>query len=377
MQYENLITELMFIDRACNLRCQYCTAPLKKTPVKNGVFTLEETGKDVIELDASPEKTLGKRMREHKSRALEIVPTPVLSLIGGELTLINGIADYIQEAAKDYELVILTTNGSRLSKALIEELSQCKNLLLYFSLDGFNYEMNSYRVASENQSRQLLNSLSMCMDMGVKVECEMVLHDRNIEHIREYAEYLLVYAQKGCYVKLMPFPVRWTQGKYSPLGSDMSQLYHLYEEYETYQEVLPPKAYLANLIQVLKNGKRVCKCFAPYFVNGIDNRGRIKSCPCVPVIHTSIQEETQKAKDTLKTVRQEYKERKVVSGFCNTCYEGAWEMLNAYFYGDIKKEELGKMRIGQSKGVIDVLEQIKETVSDDYFFNQKEYIGNC
>ena len=336
MQYENLITELMFVDRACNFCCQYCTAPLRKIPVKNGVFTLEETGKNIIELDASPEKTLGRRMREHKSRALEIVPTPVLSLIGGELTLINGIADYIKEVAKDYELVILTTNGSMLNNAFIEELCRCENLLLYFSLDGFNYEMNSYRVVNENQNLQLLNNLSMCMDMGVKVECEMVLHDRNIEHIREYAEYLLVYAQKGCYIKLMPFPVRWTQGKYSPSGRDMSQLHQLYEEYETYQEVLPPKAYLANLIQVLKNRKRVCKCFAPYFVNGIDNRGRIKSCPCVPVIHTSIQEETQKAKDALKAARQEYKERRAVSGFCNSCYEGAWEMLNSYLYGDIK-----------------------------------------
>ena len=35
------------------------------------------------------------------------------------------------------------------------------------------------------------------------------------------------------------------------------------------------------------------------------------------------------------------------------------------------------MRLGQSRGVIDVLEQIKETVSDDYFFDQKKYIGNC
>jgi len=373
MQYENLIMELMFIDRTCNFRCQYCTAPLKKTHMKNGIFTIEEMGGEVIELDASPEKPLGKRMREHKNRALEIVPTPVLSLIGGELTLVNDITDYIQEVAKDYELVILTTNGSRLNETFIKELSKCKNLLLYFSLDGFNYEMNSYRVTNESQSKQLLDNLSMCIDLGVKVECEMVLHDRNLRYIREYAEYLLMYAKKGGYVKLMPFPVRWTQGKYSPMESDMSQLYQMYKEYETYQEVLPPKAYLTNLISILEKGKRVYKCLAPYFVNGIDNRGRIKSCPCVPVIHASIQEETQNIKHSLEAAKQEYKERKVVSGFCNTCYEGAWEMLSAYLYGDIKKEELEKMRIGQSKGVIHMLEQLKEKVLDDCFWNQKKY----
>lgn len=373
MQYENLITELMFIDLACNFRCQYCTAPLKRIPVQNGVFTLEETGGEVIELTAAKDKKLGIRMREHCKRALEIVPTPILSLIGGELTLIHGLADYIQEVSPNYELIILTTNGSRLDKKLIEELSKCKKLLLYFSLDGFNYEMNSYRVQNEKISNQLLESLTNCMEMGIKVECEMVLHDRNIEHIKEYADYLLGFSQKGYYVKLIPFPVRWTQGKYSPLECDFGQFSQLYDEYEVYQDVLPPKAYLTNLIHVLENGKRASKCYAPYFVNGIDNRGRIKSCPCVPLIHSSISQETKKAREELEEAREEYKERKVISGFCNTCYEGAWEMLNAYLQGAISKEELRRMQIGRTQGVIEVLDRIKERVSKDTFYSKNEY----
>ena len=69
----------------------------------------------------------------------------------------------------------------------------------------------------------------------------MVLHDRNIEHIKEYADYLFQYSKEGYYIKLMPFPVRWTQGKYSPYQSKLSQLYQLFDEYENYQDVLPPK----------------------------------------------------------------------------------------------------------------------------------------
>lgn len=370
MQYENLISELMFIDRACNFHCKYCTAPLKPIPHQDGVFTLEDTNGEIIELDAAIDKKLGIRMREHCKKALEIVPTPILSLIGGELTLINGLADYIEEISPNYELIILTTNGSRLDHNLIERLSTCNKLLLYLSLDGFTYEMNSYRVTGEKMIDKILESLKYCLELGIKVEVEMVLHDRNINHIKEYADYLIDYSKQGCYIKLMPFPVRWTKGKYSPLESDLGQLYQLYDEYETYQDVLPPKAYLTNLIDVLKNGHRTTRCYAPYFVNGIDDRGRIKSCPCIPVIHSTISAETEKARADLEAAKADYQKREVNSGFCHTCYEGAWEMLNAYLQGTISKSELQSMQIGRTPGVFEVLDQIKMRVSEESVFQK-------
>jgi len=369
MQYKNLITELMFVDNACNFRCEYCTAPLKPIPVKNGVFTLAESAGEVIELDASKDKKLGIRMREHCKRVLEIVPSPILSLIGGELTLIQGLTDYLIEISSSYELIILTTNGSLLDKATIEALSKCKNLLLYISLDGFQYDMNSYRVPSEKLSNQLLESLEYCLEKEIKVEVQMVLHDRNIELIKAYADYLLQYSKKGYYIKLIPFPVRWTQGKYSPLLRDLSKLRQLYEEHEYYQDILPPKAYMTNLLGILETGHRTTRCYVPYFVNGIDNRGKIKSCPCIPVISSTIHEETEKARASIEKAKEEYKDRKVNSGFCHTCYEGGWEILNAYLQGTINKNELQRMQIGKTPSVLEVLEQIKERVYKDSFYN--------
>lgn len=369
MQYKNIITELMFIDTACNFRCKYCTAPLKPIPVHNGIFTLAETSGEVIELDASKDKKLGTRMREHYKRALEVVPSPVVSLIGGELTLINGLTDYLMEISPSYELIILTTNGSLLDKPTIEALSKCKNLLLYMSLDGFTYDMNSYRVPSEKLSDQLLESLKYCLEMEIKVEVQMVLHDRNIELIKDYADYLLQYSKKGHYVKLIPFPVRWTQGKYSPRQSNLSELRKLYEEHEYYQDLLPPKAYMTNLLGSLETGRRTTRCYVPYFVNGIDNRGRVTGCPCVPIISSTIYEETEKARADIERAREEYKDRKVNTGFCNTCYEGGWEIINAYLQGTISKEELKRMQIGRIPSVIEVLDQIQVRVSKDSYYN--------
>lgn len=369
MQYKNLVTELMFVDRACNFRCKYCTAPLKPIPVQNGVYTLAEYGGEIIELDAAKDKKLGIRMRAHYSRALEITPTPILSVIGGELTLIRGLAEFLVEISHSYELIILTTNGSRLDKSIIEILSKCKNLLLYLSLDGYKYDMNSYRVPNEKISNQILESLEYCLKMGIKVEVQTVLHDRNIEQIKEFADYLLKYSKLGHYIKLVPFPVRWTQGKYSPLQSDLSELRKLYEEHEYYQDILPPKAYIANLLGILETGKRTTRCLAPYFVNGIDDRGRLKSCPCVPIINSSIHEKTEKVRDDIEKAKEVYKDREVYSGFCHTCFEGAWEMLNAYLQGTISKSELQRMQIGKTPNVIGVLDQIKERVSKDRFFN--------
>lgn len=83
--------------------------------------------------------------------------------------------------------------------------------MLYFSIDGYNYEMNSYRVSNEKMSNRILDNLRCCLENGIKVEVQMVLHDRNIEHIKEYADYLFQYSKEGYYIKLIPFPVRWTQ----------------------------------------------------------------------------------------------------------------------------------------------------------------------
>ena len=363
MKYETLITELLFVERACNFHCQYCTAPLKQITSRNGVLTLEERNGEVIELDAGKDKRLGIKMREHCKKALEIFPSPILSLIGGELTLIRGLTDYIEEISSNYELVILTTNGSLLDKKMIEELSKCKKLLLYFSIDGYNYEMNSYRVSNEKMSNRILDNLRCCLENGIKVEVQMVLHDRNIEHIKEYADYLFQYSKEGYYIKLMPFPVRWTQGKYSPYQSKLSQLYQLFDEYENYQDVLPPKAYLAYLLEALENKHRTTSCYAPYYINGIDSRGRIKGCTCMPIIYSDIFADTKKARLDIEESKEAYKLRKINSGFCNTCYEGSWAMLNAYLRGDITKYELQRMQIGRTEGVIEVLDQIK----DHYF----------
>ncbi|GLC81973.1 radical SAM protein [Lacrimispora brassicae] len=368
MRYHNLIAELMFIDDACNLRCQYCTAPLKPIPTHNGIHTLEEYGGNIIELDASAQAQLGIKMRRHVNKALEIGPTPILSVIGGELTLIHGISDFIQEVSPQYDLIILTTNGVCLDRAMIDSLSQCKNLLLYFSLDGYTFEMNSYRVTTKRMSDQLLKNLQYCLERGIKVEVQSVLHDRNIEQICGFAEYLLPYAEAGHYLKLVPFPVRWTKGEYKPADCQLLAVEDLLANFDKYRKILPPQSYLSGLAQFLKNGRRPNRCYVPYIVYGIDHRGRVKSCPCIPAIVSSINKEPDIVRADIAKEKVLYSGRTVNSGFCHTCFEGGWEILNGYLQGSIGKNELQGMAIGQVTNVFDVLGEIQRTmITDDVF----------
>ena len=83
----------------------------------------------------------------------------------------------------------------------------------------------------------------------------------------------------------------------------------------------------------------------------------------MPIIYSDIFADTKKARLDIEESKEAYKLRKINSGFCNTCYEGSWEMLNAYLRGDITKYELQRMQIGRTEGVIEVLDQIK----DHYF----------
>mgnify|MGYP000849301849 CR=1 FL=1 len=366
MGYHKLITELMFLDQVCNFRCDYCSAPLKPISVQNGVRTLVNGGKTVL-LDASDGTQLGKKMRGHLEKARELEPTPILHLIGGELTLVHGITDFILEASEQYELIMLTTNGLLLDEQTIAQLSACKNLLLLFSLDGHTFDMNSYRIKSPQMNSRLVNNLETCIKYGIRVEVQTVLHDRNIKKIKEFADYLLPFALLGHYVKITPFPVRWTQGRIVLHNCDYTALSDMLEHYEHYQNVLPPQKYLSNLLDFLERGTRTTRCYVPYFVFGVDDRGRIKNCPCIPSICSSIDLSCDAVQRDIIKERESYQTKRVCSGLCNTCFEG-WEIYNAYLQKTINKSELGQVAVGRLESCVGVLDDIRENIiyNDNY-----------
>jgi MoaA/NifB/PqqE/SkfB family radical SAM enzyme len=315
----------------------------------------------LIVLDATGGAKLGKKMRDHLEKVYEIEATPILHLIGGELTLLHGISDFILEASSQYELVIMTTNGLLLDHSIIKLLSSCKNLLILFSLDGNTFDMNSYRVPTSELSNRLLKNLDACLDAGIKIEVQTVLHNRNISKIKGFSDYLLSYANSGHYIKLIPFPVRWTQGKIVLSNCDLSALNQIYEQYQYYQRILPPKIYMSNLLAFLNKGKRTTRCYVPYFVFGVDDRGRIKNCPCIPSMCSSINFETDTVRSDIVNERETYKNKKVCSGLCNTCFEG-WEIYNAYLQDNVSEDELRQMAVGQLKSSFEVLDRIKEKI---------------
>jgi MoaA/NifB/PqqE/SkfB family radical SAM enzyme len=360
---QKLITEVIFEDFACNLRCKYCLAPLRSIPIFNGVHTIQRNGK-IIELNASSNTELGDRMRRSIEKALSIDKTPVLKIIGGEVFLFKYFTEFISEIVSFYELILITTNGTLLDQEKTEKLNEFGNIVIQMSLDGHLFEMNSYRVPNQHLNDRLMENLKQCFNKRIRVEIQLVLHDRNIKLLSEFLDYLLPYADKGCYVKVIPFPVKWTQDRYQPPPETYERILKIINDYERWRCILPPQAYLQNLYDFLINGRRTSKCYVPNFLLGIDNLGKIHNCTCIPSAYVTIDDEYSEIIDKIKKEQDFCYKRKILSGLCTKCFD-QWEYLNAYLQGYVSDEELKSMAIGKTKNALLILHNTKNEVTTD------------
>ena len=134
------------------------------------------------------------------------------------------------------------------------------------------------------------------------------------------------------------------------------------DNYNKYNNILPPLPYFERLINIMKTGKRSYKCYIPYFIQSIDGYGKFEMCP----IGLQYKDNSNVISGDINSnhilINSEYKPNNNYQ-LCDYCII-QYEMLNLYVDGIISEDELKKMPSLNNNDIIMHIKHIKHDIMD-------------
>lgn len=351
-----IFNDFVVAEDVCNMKCEYCltqTSQFKKEHEVEGAQT-----RKLSELTYQEGSQFKQRIDNIQDKLLSDLDIAVLKISGGEIMMLPKIEEYILLQAKKYKMVQVLTNGVLLKEEQLIRFKNQKNICLQISLDHNTMEGNSYRTKDEKILNRILNNIDLAHSIGISVEINCVLTDKNTKILDSFLEYLLKY-DKG--VIVYPFPVRGLErSKYYMKEEQIASIQNILDHYERYQNILAPKSYMKYLLDFLKTGKRKVRCYLPKIAVGVFDDGTITPCPnywfnSLGCVLDEKQEATGKVGsdfiyDVLCGERNRFKE-------CTSCFT-PWETFNLYKEGVLTVEELTKAPSYCFDGVADYIKNI-------------------
>ena len=320
------ILEVQIKTFLCNIKCTYCD--IGRAGNRRSELAIRNETDGVLDT-----------VRNHISNVTNAADFPLLKLIGGEVFVIPGFAEFASDLACNFETVLITTNATLLARQL-DTLGQMPNLVLQVSLDGHNVEMNRHRFTSPDQLDTIFANIQRALSLGIRVELNCVVSSNNVGHLPEFCEFLQ--REYPGQITLQPFPVRWRRGEVWNDEKSAHEFKILIDEHERFSDVLPPISYLRLVRDFLSTGRRSAKCWFPRVYVGLTDDGSLRMCNCLPVKEFSIADADSRPLGDLwqETKGMKRLERgKRLSGMCNTCVD-QFDLLTLALQGKVDVETL-------------------------------------
>lgn len=334
--------DLVINENDCNLSCEYCLtgqSNLKKSHEEQLIF--KPPKRDLYKKD-SP---LGERLNSIVGRIKQDFKTPFIKITGGEIYLVKGIMDFIEECSNNHIIVVVQTNGTLVTDEAIERLKKIKNLVIQVSLDSHLHQGNSYRIDKKATHEAVVKRIEKILCSGMETEVYAVLNNRSVEEMELFATWLLDIKAKTVYC---PFPIRGPNSDAFKVKAD--QVHHIekfVEKYDQYASILPPMAYFKRLLSFCREGERKFRCHVPRLVLSTFSDGVLTACPNIwfselgNVFDTN--EEWKHAKEKVFTngLYQALLSKTPRLKACKGCFT-PWDTLSMYFDNEITLDELCK-----------------------------------
>jgi len=328
----------------CNFKCDYCLNQMKpdQTDIWKStekVLFLDE--KQVEELIYSDNSSLGVRMNKIVSSFQQNIDSAILRISGGEILGIKNIEKFIEKFSSEFEVIQIVTNGYFLTKDMVNKLGALGNVQLHYSLDGHNLKLNGYRVKSLEIQNRLMNNLEHAVAAGIAIEIGSVLTTANTKNFVEFLEYLLIYEYK---LRVHPSPVRGEQLKhFYPDKESIKSFSQILNNYDRFTNILPPIAYMQQLIKFMADNERVLQCHLPKAAIQTVDKGSLTPCPNGWTLQMGNLLYEDSTDISMRIGREKIynlllQERPRLK-YCKGCYT-AYDIVNLYISGMISDEEL-------------------------------------
>lgn len=348
--------DLVVNEDSCNLSCHYClTGQSNMKAEHENQLIFESPSFDEYASD-SP---LAGRLNMIVDRVNKKLQPPLIKLTGGEIFLVKGFMDFIEQMSVLHESVIVQTNAIPLTDDKIERLALLDNITIQISMDSSNIDGNWYRGDSPALHNKLLNRIESAIQSGLPVEIYGVLNDKSAPYLKEFVQWCAEF--KINIPQLFPFPVRGPDSEKFQVRPDQ---YHYIEELQElvkdYPEVLPPQAYIDRLISFYKDGERTWQCHLPRLVLSTFDDGVSTPCPNIWFHNMGNLLEDQWESALEKVNRTEFYQLLLAErprlDACKGCFT-PWDTLSLYFDDHISLDELCR---APSYGVASIRQFLKE-----------------
>jgi sulfatase maturation enzyme AslB (radical SAM superfamily) len=248
----------------CHLACAYCR-PVFAAAMQKRLRTRPELAR------------LSRHVRRISAETARAIRPPVLKLSGaGEVFLFPDLVELVQELARDYRHVQLSTNGLLVKPRVLAALAPLP-VSLAVSLDGHTAEMNAHRGLGAAGVAAVVRTARRALDAGIPVEVFTTLTSANIEGLGEFVDFVRRELPGArCY----PFPVRGVRRLAAPAPAAAAAVGALLERHETVADALPPRGYVERLAAFVAAGERTWPCLFFQASVSVTFQGDVNVCNC-------------------------------------------------------------------------------------------------
>jgi sulfatase maturation enzyme AslB (radical SAM superfamily) len=252
------------VMNVCHLACTYCR-PAISVPLQRRPRTRPELARRA---------ELVRRISAETARALA---PPVLKLSGaGEVFLFPNLVELVQELARDYRHIQLSTNGLLPKPRVLAALATLP-VSLAVSLDGHTAAMNECRNLGAAGVAAVIRTVRRALDAGIPVEVFTTLTSANVSGLEEFVGYV---RRELTGARCLPFPVRGVRRLAAPATVAAAAVGALLERHEHLADALPPRGYVERLAAFVAAGERTWPCLFFQASVSVTFQGDMRVCNC-------------------------------------------------------------------------------------------------
>lgn len=362
-------------EEFCNFKCEYCEGfyPTEYSLLKDKQDNLHVPEEWYKLLRRCPKKVQenfesGRSFKHFYDMAekvikknKETIDIDILKISGGEVSIYQGLCDFVERIHSEFPMVQILSNGSNISKEDILRYKVMGNITFQVSLDGVTKESNYGKSHSSAITEKVIKTVEELLNNEIGVEVNCVLTKYNTDKFNLFLEYFKEYSN----LMIVPRPVRGEPR--TILSASLEQVEkmkkYIYNNYDKYKNIIPPIQYFDNLFKIMKTGKRSTNCYIPYFVQSVDGYGNYEICPIGLLYksHSNIFDEEFISGELLLNSCYNI----VGNKKCDDCIN-QYEIFNLFIDDAVKKDELMRFPSLNREEIISHIGDIKVKIKEKY-----------